>query len=348
MANRAQRTLVRAAEDRKAQIAAATVVVTGAAVAGKAGIEKLRENGNGGPSRAYRLKSKEKPKQGLRRIARGRAQNALDELEDPGPASVHEARKDLKKMRSLLRLVRDDLGKGFYRTENKRYRDAGRRLSAARDAEVKLETLASLRERFDEELDDDALKGFAEALEAERKATAEAIEGDSTAVAEAAKAINLGRNRVSGWKLQPRGWALVGPGFVRTYGRGRREMKKVLEEPSDENVHEWRKRAKDLWYQLRILREAWPEVIGPSADQAHELGDLLGDHHDLAVLAADAREQKGLFADPGDAERITKLARRRQDELLERALPLGRCLYAEKPKAFGRRFEAYWKTWRPA
>jgi CHAD domain-containing protein len=348
MANRAQRTLVRAAEDRKTQIAAATVVVTGAAVAGKAGVEKLRESGNGGPSRAYRLKSKEKPKQGLRRIARGRAQNALDELEDPGPASVHEARKDLKKLRSLLRLVRDDLGEGFYRTENQRYRDAGRRLSAARDAEVKVETLVSLRERFDDGLDDDALKGFAEALEAERKAAAEAIESESAAVAEAAQAITLGRNRVSGWKLQPRGWSLVGPGIVRTYRRGRREMKRVLEDPSDENVHEWRKRAKDLWYQLRILREAWPEVIGPSADQAHELGDLLGDHHDLAVLAADAREHEGLFADPSDAERMTKLARQRQDELLERALPLGRRLYAEKPKAFGRRFEAYWKTWRPA
>jgi CHAD domain-containing protein len=349
MANRAQRTLVHAAEDPRAQVAAATVAAAGVAVAGKVSVDRLRENGKrDGPSRAYRLKSGEKPKRGIRRIARGRADNALQELDEAGEAAVHEARKDLKKLRSVLRLIRDDIGDRVYRAENRRFRDAGRRLSAARDAEVKLETLASLQERFPEELDDVGTTGFRAVLEEEHAATAEAVGAGAGPVAESVAAISKGRKRIADWPMSTQGWELAGPGLVRTYRRGRGALKQAIAEPSAENVHEWRKRSKDLWYQLRILREAWPEVIGPTADQAHELGDLLGDHHDLVVLAEDARKRRELFTNGEDAQALAKLSARRQDELLCQALDLGKRLYSEKPKAFGRRFEAYWHTWRPA
>ena len=70
---------------------------------------------------------------------------------------LHEARKELKKLRAALRLARDGLDRGFYRAESKRFREAGRELATARDAQVKLETLASLRGRFSDELSDEAL-----------------------------------------------------------------------------------------------------------------------------------------------------------------------------------------------
>jgi hypothetical protein len=33
----------------------------------------------------------------------------------------------------------------------------------------------------------------------------------------------------------------------------------VLKAPHSENFHEWRKRAKDLWYQVTLLRRLWPD-----------------------------------------------------------------------------------------
>jgi CHAD domain-containing protein len=349
MSNRARRTLARAAEDHRAQVAAATVAAAGVAVAGKVGFEKLQGNGQpDGPSRAYRLKSKERPKRGIRRIARGRADNALEELGAAGEQAVHEARKDLKKLRSVLRLVRDEIGDPVYRRENRRFRDAGRALSAARDATVKLQTLSSLRERFPEQLDGDATKGFQAVLEEEHTATAKAVDSEAGPVSDAAAAIEKGRTRIADWPLGTQEWELVGPGLVRNYRRGRKAFSRTLADPSAENVHEWRKRSKDLWYHLRILRDAWPQVVGTTTDQAHELGDLLGDHHDLVVLADDARERPHLFADRDDERALAELAARRQEELLTRAIDLGSRLYAEKPKAFGRRFEGYWRAWRPA
>ena len=121
-------------------------------------------------SRAYRLKRKEKTAKGVRRIALGRVEHALEQLReqpDGEKAAVHTARKDLKKLRWLLRLVRSELDESTYSAENERYRDAGRLLSGARDAEVKQQTLEALRDRFEDLRVDE----YAAALRAERESS---------------------------------------------------------------------------------------------------------------------------------------------------------------------------------
>jgi CHAD domain-containing protein len=119
-------------------------------------------------------------------------------------------------------------------------------------------------------------------------------------------------------------------------------MEQASADPSAENVHQWRKRAKDLWYQLRIVHDAWPELLGETVDQAHDLADLLGDHHDLAILADDLRTRNDL----DDRGAFEDAIEKRQEELLEAARRIGRRLYAEKPKAFRRRIKRYWVAWR--
>ena len=46
---------------------------------------------------------------------------------------MHEARKDLKKLRALLRMTRGELGDATFRRENPCFRDAGRELAGVRD-----------------------------------------------------------------------------------------------------------------------------------------------------------------------------------------------------------------------
>jgi CHAD domain-containing protein len=132
---------------------------------------------------------------------------------------------------------------------------------------------------------------------------------------------------------------VVEGGLTRSYRRGRRAMKAAAKSREEADVHGWRKRAKDLWYELRLFSDAWPSVLQASAAEAHRLGDLLGDHHDLAVLLDDLRERN-----LGESETAALEAAidRRQEELVTEALPLGRRLYAERPKDFARRLRRYW------
>jgi CHAD domain-containing protein len=298
-------------------------------------------------SRSYRLQAEESAAAGMRRIALGRAEAARDQLAGAGgtalAAAIHDARKDLKKLRAVVRLVRDELGENLFKVENRRYRDAGRKLSRSRDAEVKLEILAALRDRFAEDLPGDAAEHWESALEAERDEVADVVRGEAaTSIGAALKAVEQGREQILAWPVMNDSWDLVGPGLATSYRQGRRAMKRVLTDPDSANVHRWRKRTKDLWYQLRIVREAWPELLGATAGQAHELADLLGDHHDLALLVEDLAHREGV----GERRALAALFGRRQGELLGRALEIGGRLYAEKPKAFDRRLKRYWLAWR--
>jgi CHAD domain-containing protein len=300
----------------------------------------------GATDRSYRLHGDAEAGAELRRAAHGRVDAALERLRRDArtdvATAVHDTRKDLKKLRSLLRLVRVELGEQRYRAENDRYRDAARQLTPAREAEANLETLAALRERYPTQTP--AATTLQQALEREHELLA--AEGDALdeRIAHATEAIAGGAAGIDGWPLDGDDFDLVKAGIERAYRRGRRGLGAVRDDPSAEAVHDWRKRVKDLWYQLRLLQDAWPAVLKASAGEAHELADLLGDHHDLSVLVERARDQA-----PGDPDTaaLAALAEQRQAELLAIALQLGDRLYAEKPSRFTRRIERYWRAWRP-
>src|ERR1017187_822783 len=97
---------------------------------------------------SYRLQPGEKLSQGICRIARKQTRSILSHLEAESPKSheqaTHDARKALKRVRALLRLVRTGLGVKIYRQENRSFRKVARSLSPRRDAEVLLQTLTKL------------------------------------------------------------------------------------------------------------------------------------------------------------------------------------------------------------
>ncbi len=295
--------------------------------------------------RAYRLKRTEPAAGGLRRIAVACATEAAVELRrvgrgKGGEREIHTARKDLKKVRAVLRLARGSLGEDLYRSESLRYREAGRALSATRDAQVKMETLESLLSEFDVEASQESIDEWGRALELDEEAAGERARSRGGESASAAiELIEEGRRWIEAWPLEDDSWSLVESGLARAYGRGREAMRSARRRPVSDDVHEWRKRAKDLWYQLRILESLWPEAMAGAAQRLHDLNDLLGDHNDLAVLREDL-EGRDLAAP--DKARLEAAIAARQRQLLSAALDLGRRIYAEKPKAHGRRIRAYW------
>jgi CHAD domain-containing protein len=113
------------------------------------------------------------------------------------------------------------------------------------------------------------------------------------------------RGRIALWPLELDGIESLEPGFRRIYRRARRAYRRAKRDPTVENLHELRKRTKDLWYCAQILRPASPKRMKRLAKEAHELSDLIGQEHDLAILAE--RIQAGPLAGPIESRR--KIAR---------------------------------------
>jgi CHAD domain-containing protein len=288
----------------------------------------------------YRMRSGEGAADGVRRVARGQIDFAADELggkgDDDLDSAVHESRKAFKRLRALVRVSRDALGDEAYRRENTIFRDAGRRLSAARDAAVMVETLDDLTARYGTELPDDAFSGLRVALADEAAAASARLADDRGAVEEVRGTLAAARRRVAGWPIDDDGGLeLLEPGFERIYRRGRRALKAARRDADTEQLHELRKRAKDLWHAAQILRPAAPKRMKKLARRAHALSDLLGDDHDLAVLRAAARERNATLA-PGELALLEGLIARRRGRLQRKALSRGRRVYARKPRKLAR------------
>jgi CHAD domain-containing protein len=295
---------------------------------------------------AYRLSIADDVPSSVRLCAREQLAGAVERLEraDEDPVkAVHDARKHLKKTRALLRLVRPALSRKTYQHENDALRDAGLALSGARDSDVLVQTVEQLAEHAAGRLPADTFDQLRDALATE--AAAGRSEGggavpDLAAVIETLRAIEL---RVDTWPLEEADWDTVLAGVARAYSRGRDAFATARATPEADLLHAWRKRAKDLWYHQRLLAPAWPGMLGAQAEEAHALSELLGDDHDLAVLAARLTDDTAPLPPAVDADRAALLAlvEHRSLELRTGATQLGHRIYAESPKVFARRIARY-------
>ena len=279
---------------------------------------------------SYELRQDETLGDGLRRIVCKQIEDAIcaGKAEQNGRGSpVHETRKHLKKARAALRLVSGEIDRDVWKREDRCLAKVGRLISAVRDAEVRLETVRQLRE-------------FARGKKRSFQETEELL---AEWPQEAEERLRQTLNRIREWPLDELTCKRLRENVQRTYKRGRKALKTAIKKTNTKNLHTFRKRAKELWYQLRILRPLAPAVFKELNDELKTIGQYLGQVHDLAFVAqrlasiGPARKQ---------GDRILKgLIDSRETELEDTALALGERFYAERPRQFARRISQYFSAW---
>ena len=295
---------------------------------------------------AFRLKKNESVADGLRRIAEEEIDESLDllhRMKGGSEESVHELRKNFKRIRALVRLARDAVGEEAYRRDNAALRTLGRRLSPVRDAAVRCRTLDQLKKGPG----DGAVvpARLTHRLSARRKAAlAKLHRGRSLAAIESE--LDCLRDRIRDWPRHMGAFAGLEPGLRRVYRQGRRRRGDALASRGDEDLHEWRKRAKDLRSQVEVLEKIWPKPMKDLAGALHDLTDCLGDDHDLADLRRILSSQNGVAGGVPDVSALVGRIDERRSKLQRDARELGDRIYSERPKIFTRRVESYWDTWR--
>ena len=278
----------------------------------------------------FRFKKSESPAKAVRRICRERVGVALDCLRQPDrPAAVHGARKEIKKLRALFRLVRGEISGGSYRKGARALRAAADCLAATRDARVMLKAFAKLVGRSAREFPgiERALKKHAH-LEARRFRRKDSV-------ARTERWLRKTRRRAGALKIQATNWTAVEPGLAQSYRCGRECCRLVLQKPAPEHFHEWRKHVKDLGYYCCLLRPAWPAITRAMADELERLGEYLGEDHDLFLLQQFVAESG--VAPGAEVAALNRRIASRQKRLRAAALKLGARLYAATPGQFCRR-----------
>ncbi len=247
---------------------------------------------------------------------------------------VHEARKAIKRMRALARLLRSELGEEEFKAVNGSLRATATRLAGARDADVRLATLQALAERHPRALAPPRIDPLKRQLESERANTIEPSDREEVLADIAAM-----RRQLARWNLLERDFDTLEPGLRRIYREGRERRERVLRgharDPQD--LHDWRKRVKSLYYVLDMLGAAKVGGARKARRQADLLGEELGEEHDLWMLRAYVEQRPGLFAhdQPAQAALLERIERERE-HLRRRALKLGGRLYERKPRDFAR------------
>ena len=240
---------------------------------------------------AARLKSNEEVSQGIRRIAKEQAAVITKHLQHKRiyrkPEAVHHVRKHIKQLRALLRLVREGMGRKAYRREKASLRQLNRALSPVREATVHLKTLGSLRRSYPDDLSKNDFDSLKQSLLQVKTRRIRALKTSKILGREKVRRI---KSRVGDWefgKINARGlWS----GIEQARQRFKKAQQRATLEPNDENIHEWRKRAKDLLYQSEFLKNMKPGVFNRRIRRLKKLGDCLGAVHDLARLESDARK----------------------------------------------------------
>jgi CHAD domain-containing protein len=252
----------------------------------------------------FKLGGEEAPWQGLRRVAAGQIRQAIADLKNlPTEESLHNFRTATKKTRALLRLALYGAGKKHSNSPPPRgsrplvgntvvlsprqqtkaligyFGMLAKMAAPVRDLNVKIRAIKKLRKYVlnpsELRLCEFMLERFVLQLQL---IDVELIK--ARIPAELRVALSMLRN----WpctKLSPkdlkRGWKRA---RTKTWKAG----KIALSHPTVPRLHQWRKRAKTLWYTTRFLQKSVPDDNGKLARNLEELTELLGEDHDLALL----------------------------------------------------------------
>lgn len=282
---------------------------------------------------AFQLKKKETAHAGTLRLAGDQLANAIDELQNTeNEDRIHQARKRIKKLRALLRLVRPQLGKA-YQQLNIQFRDLARGLSAQRDLQSMLEATDRLKSKTNRQKQLAALAALHSHLEKylQQQKTTAAHNRDPIAESETLAAFKMALADVDHWPWANTDRSAEWDGLIRTYRRGRRELRRLIEQPQDEKLHDFRKQVKYHWYHLRLMNKRCHNRLIEQQARAKQLAERLGDDHDLVLLSnyLSTHAAESNF----NCKPLRQLIRQQRHKLQRKSIKLARKVYSKKPAA---------------
>lgn len=282
--------------------------------------------------------------EGLRRLARKSLKGVLRDLQRArggGESEIHDVRKGLKLVRSLLRMVKPAIGKSTFQRHDRALRQAHHLLAEARHRSAMVETLDKLETSGKERKIKAGLGAVRRVLRG-AAASAETPADIVGLVGQAEKQVRAVIGELGHWDLPRRDISPFVKGMRLCYASARKALKHGLAKQDIAELHEARKSLIHFRHQLEMLAPLWPSVLKAWAEDLQDLREILGDVGDLEELDAVLKSPvcAGLPEAPRNA--VCELVAFRRIQLIEEIKPLSHRLFSEKPAVLEKRLKALW------
>ncbi|MCP3998122.1 MAG: CHAD domain-containing protein [bacterium] len=263
--------------------------------------------------------------------------------------AVHETRKALKRLRALLRLVRDTISHDCYHTDNQVLKLVAAELGTVRDTWVMADVLDRLLPHNPNS--QEAVETLIARLQDRFRTESLALLQNEAQMSSIIEQLEHVRERSRRWSIVagevdtplPHNFASIAPGLQRVYKRGRRGMRIIVDSPTDTLLHVWRKRAKYLRHQIEALNVLDPVTLLRYELQLEQLTDLLGDDHDLAVLLTRFGDDPALV-EGIELDLVLDAIGTKRHELQAHSIDLGREFFEDPSTDFLTYVESIWST----
>lgn len=292
---------------------------------------------------SYRLDPAMPMSEALRRVAFHELEIAHGALATPPErhSGVHSARKCLKRLRSLLLLVRPGMPEPAFANLMGRLTSIARGLAAARDAAALIDAIDKLERETGAGPGLGPLQSLRAWLHKRRHAAEQNLE--KSAASDAMRGLLEVRPAFAGLAVYPDDFRSLAKGLRRCYRTTRESFRQAFAVERDEELHEWRKGVQHHWRQMQLLAPCWPSELSARSEAARSLSQVLGDDHDISLLIRLVSTPTMMFGTPEETAAFLKRCRRRHRALRKEARTQGERLFAERARPFTERIETYWQ-----
>ena len=259
----------------------------------------------------------------------------LDPSVIPDEEAVHDIRVLLKKSRASLKLLEIITGTEVFEREYGYLREAGRIMGSWRETSVLRKLLKELKKDhplvFEQLTDNEKITSLLKRPDPMTRPD----EGMKKDIEEIRSLLHKSEYRMRFIVMNADDQNILLKSLLTTWNLASSAYLKARIYPRETNIHELRKKTKDLLFQLFFFRPLNPDPVKNLEKKLENLGQYLGKYNDLAVLITTLGYKYRSSSSPGPMDELALIIRTGQDRYLKKIWPLAGRLFSP-----GRRMEA--------